>query len=41
MVGLPDAEQARVTVDARAAVSLVGWDKNCGDVGAVFQEGVK
>ena len=41
MSEFPDAEQARVTVDDGAAVTLLGWDKNCGDVGTVFQEGVE
>lgn len=33
--GFPDAEQAKVIVDDRAAVVLLGCDTNCGDVGAV------
>ncbi len=38
--GFPVAEQAKITVDDWAAVVLLGWDKNCGDVGSVF-EGVE
>jgi hypothetical protein len=34
--GVPDAEQAKVTVDDGAVMLLLGWDKNCGDVGSVF-----
>lgn len=33
--GFPDTEQSKVTVDDRAAVVLLGWDSNCGDVGTV------
>lgn len=33
--GFPVVEQDKVTVDDRAAVVLLGWDRNCGDVGAV------
>lgn len=36
--GFPDALQARVVVDDGAAVVLLGWDTNCGDVGAVYMQ---